>query len=80
VLLAASALLRDRVVVGVGGDADLLLNPDVSVTDADVREVPEATAGLAACEEARAALADEVNLNTRLVLEQAFLRLAPRAA
>jgi len=80
VLLAASALLRDRVVAGIGGERELLLNPDVPVADADVREVPDATAGLAACEEARAALADDVNLNTRLVLEQAFLRLAPRAA
>ncbi|HYG73167.1 MAG TPA: hypothetical protein VEC15_12905, partial [Actinomycetota bacterium] len=67
-------------VAGIGGERELLLNPDVPVGDADVREVPDATAGLAACEEARAALADDVNLNTRLVLEQAFLRLAPRAA
>ncbi len=80
VLLAASALLRDRVVAGIGGERELLLNPDVPVDDTDVRGVPDATAGLAACEEARAALADDVNLNTRLVLEQAFLRLTPRAA
>ena len=80
VLLAASALLRDRIVAGIGGETELLLNPDIAVPVADAREVPDATAGLAGCEEARAALADDVNLNTRLVLEQAFLRLAPRAA
>jgi DNA polymerase III subunit delta' len=80
VLLAASALLRDRVVAAIGGDATLLLNPDVATSAEDVRDVPAAAAALAACEEARAALADDVNLNTRLVLEQAFLRLAPVAA
>jgi hypothetical protein len=31
--------------------------------------------GLAAIEEARAALAEDLNLNQRLVLEQAFLRV-----
>ena len=35
-----------------------------------------ALAGLAAMEEARAALADEVNLNPRLVVERAFLQLS----
>jgi DNA polymerase-3 subunit delta' len=80
VLLAASALLRDRVVAAIGGDPTLLLNPDVATSPEDVRDVPAAAAALAACEEARAALADDVNLNTRLVLEQAFLRLAPVAA
>ncbi|HEX6330476.1 MAG TPA: DNA polymerase III subunit [Actinomycetota bacterium] len=76
VLLAASALLRDRVVAAVGGGADLMLNPDVAVSPA---AIPASAAGVAAAEEARAALADEVNLNTRLVLERAFLRLAGAA-
>ena len=80
VLLAASALLRDRVVGAIGGGPDLLLNPDVPASGGDLRDVPAAASALAACEEARAALADDVNLNTRLVLEQAFLRLAPVAA
>jgi hypothetical protein len=35
---------------------------------------------MAAVEEARAALAEDLNLNTRLVLERAFLRLADAAA
>jgi hypothetical protein len=73
VLLALSALLRDLVVVAVGGGADLLLNPDLPPGTSDV---PVATASMAAVEEARAALAEDLNLNTRLVLEQAFLRAA----
>jgi DNA polymerase-3 subunit delta' len=73
VLLAVSALLRDRVVAAVGGGEALLMNPDVFPPTAPI---PASAAGVAAAEEARAALADDVNLNTRLVLEQAFLRLA----
>lgn len=72
VLLAVSALLRDRVVLAVGGGSDLLMNPDLSPS---VSPVPAAAAGLAAAEEARAALADDVNLNARLLLERAFLRI-----
>jgi len=77
VLLAVSALLRDRVVAAVGGEPELLMNPDVHPA---VTPIPVAAAGVAAAEAARAALADDVNLNTRLVLEQAFLRLRDRAA
>lgn len=77
VLLAVSALLRDRVVAAIGGGADLLMNPDVAPATA---AVPDAAGALAAAEEARAALADDVNLNARLLLEQAFLRLAAAAA
>lgn len=73
VLLAASALLRDRVVAAVGGGAELLLNPDVPPAPGPT--VPTASA-LAAIEEARAALAEDLNLNVRLVLERAFLRIA----
>jgi len=73
VLLAVSALLRDGVVIAVGGGSDLLMNPDLAPAAAS----PAAAAGgLAAAEEARAALAEDVNLNARLVLEQAFLRLS----
>lgn len=72
VLLAASSLLRDRVVAAVGGDGSLLLNPDIAPA---AEPIPATTEGLAAIEEARAALAEELNLNVRLVLEQAFLRL-----
>jgi DNA polymerase-3 subunit delta' len=73
VLLAVSALLRDGVVVAVGGGSDLLMNPDLAPAAASP---VVAAAGLAAAEEARAALAEDVNLNARLVLEQAFLRLS----
>jgi DNA polymerase-3 subunit delta' len=74
VLLGASALLRDEIVATVGGSLDLLLNPDVPPTGSVA--VTRSAAGLAGIEEARAALADDVNLNPRLVLERAFMRLA----
>ncbi len=70
VLLAASAILRDRLVAAVGGGPELLLNPDVAPR---AEPVPETARGLTAIEEARAALAEDLNLNVRLVLEQAFL-------
>ena len=80
VLLAASALLRDRVVAAVGGGLDLLMNPDVAPgTVTGTVAVREAAGGVSACEEARAELAEDVNLNTRLVLEHAFLRLGHAA-
>ncbi|HET7235017.1 MAG TPA: AAA family ATPase [Actinomycetota bacterium] len=71
VLLALSALLRDRVVGALGGGSDLLLNPDLPPDGGDVA-ADAATMGVV--EEARAALAEDLNRNTRLVLEQAFLR------
>jgi DNA polymerase III subunit delta' len=73
VLLAASSIARDRVAAAVGADAGTLINLDAGIRGADVGH---ATAQLAALEEARAALADDVNLNPRLVLERAFLRCA----
>jgi DNA polymerase-3 subunit delta' len=78
VLLAVSSLLRDRIASAVGGSGDLLLNPDL-VPD-DSLGVPRAAAGLSGVEAARAALAEDFNLNTRLLLEQAFLRLGELAA
>ncbi|HYZ14300.1 MAG TPA: DNA polymerase III subunit [Actinomycetota bacterium] len=73
VLLAVSALLRDRVAAVVGGGSEVLMNPDVTPA---IASVAGSAGGVAAAEEARAALAEDVNLNPRLVLEQAFLRLA----
>lgn len=73
VLLAVSALLRDRVAAVVGGGSDVLMNPDVTPL---IAPVARSAGGVAAAEEARGALAEDVNLNPRLVLEQAFLRLA----
>ena len=72
VLLAISAILRDRVVAAVGGGTDLWLNPDLV---AEPAPIAVATSGVAAAEGARAALAEDLNLNGRLVLEQAFLEL-----
>jgi hypothetical protein len=49
-----------------------LLNADL---EAEGPAPSLAARGLAAAEEARAALAEDVNLNPRLVLEHAFLQL-----
>jgi DNA polymerase III subunit delta' len=76
VLLAASSIARDRVAAAVGADAGALINVDAGIERGDVGA---AAAQLAALEEARAALADDVNLNPRLVLERAFLRCASMA-
>jgi hypothetical protein len=64
-------------VIRTGGDPGWAINLD--------REPPDLSPGqaalaLEAMEEARAALADETNLNVRLVLERAFLRLGTLAA
>jgi hypothetical protein len=48
------------------------MNPDLAPAPGDVTS---ATSAMAAVEEARAALAEDLNLNPRLVLEQAFLRV-----
>jgi DNA polymerase-3 subunit delta' len=78
VLLAVSSLLRDRVVVAVGGGGELAINLDLSA--GPTPEAVPAAFGLAAVEEARAALAEDLNLNPRLLLERAFLRLGRVAA
>ena len=78
VLLAVSALLRDRVAASVGTPRPDLMNPDIP-PGADLTVV-RATRGLAGVERARAELAEDLNLNTRLVLERAFLCLAEIAA
>lgn len=78
VLLAVSALLRDRIAVSVGVPPTDLLNPDLA--PGDDLGVTRAARGLAAIEAARAELAEEFNLNIRLVLERAFLELAEVAA
>jgi DNA polymerase-3 subunit delta' len=76
VLLAVSALLRDRIVAALGGGGELLINLD---RIPDGGSVAVATRALAAVEEARAALAEDMNLNPRLVLERAFLRAGTAA-
>ena len=72
VLLGVSALVRDRVAVAVGGGSEVMMNPDL---EPPLGDVAAAAGAMAAVEEARAALAEDLNLNTRLVLEQAFLRV-----
>ena len=71
VLLAASALLRDRIVAATGASTELLLNPDLP-PPASV-PVARSAAALAAMELGRADLADDVNLNARLLVERALL-------
>jgi DNA polymerase III subunit delta' len=84
VLLGVSSLLRDRIVADVGGGGELAINLDVRPERGQTRGLREDLAasarGLAAIEEARAALAEELNLNPRLLLERAFLQLAESAA
>jgi DNA polymerase-3 subunit delta' len=77
VLLAASSLLRDRIAAHVGTDRRDLMNPDRE-PQADGSPV-RAARGLAGIEAARAELAEDLNLNTRLVLEGAFLRVGGTA-
>jgi DNA polymerase-3 subunit delta' len=74
VLLATSTLLRDTIATAVGGSPDVLMNPDLPPED--LLTVAQAAHGLTGMEEARAELAEDINLNTRLVLERAFLTLA----
>ena len=71
VLLAVSAMLRDDVMLALGGDPDWRVNLDLD-REPHVGAV-RAARGFGAVERARASLAEETNLNTRLVLEQAFL-------
>ncbi|MGH2527857.1 MAG: ATP-binding protein [Actinomycetota bacterium] len=78
VLLAVSVALRDRIVAAVGGGEELVINLDLQAQGTS--DVVAEVLGLAAVEEARAALAEELNLNPRLVLERAFLRLGGVAA
>jgi DNA polymerase III subunit delta' len=77
-LLAVSSLLRDRIAGAVGGGPDVFMNPDL-VPDEGL-SVIRAARGLAGIEEARADLAEDLNLNPRLLLERAFLRLAELVA
>lgn len=75
-LLALSAALRDEVVLASGADGDLLINVDrpPGIRE-DGRRASASARAMGAVEEARADLADETNLNARLVLERLFLAL-----
>jgi DNA polymerase-3 subunit delta' len=76
-LLALAADYRDRVAAASGGGAEVLLNVDREAElRADSLDVALAAVAMGAVEAARADLADETNLNARLVLERLFLQLA----
>ena len=77
VLLSVSSLLRDRVAVGNGARPGLRINLDLEPGEGSPAGAARA---MGAIEEARAALADETNLNVRLVLEDAFLKVSALAA
>ena len=71
VLLSVSAILRDRILAAARGPEAQRINLDL----APVGDPVAAARAMGAIEDARAALADETNLNPRLVLEHAFLQL-----
>jgi DNA polymerase-3 subunit delta' len=78
-LLALTAYWRDVVLLEAGGSEDLLINldrPGGLGDAADGLEGVAAALAMGALEEARADLADETNLNARLILERVFLRLS----
>jgi len=77
-LMALAGYCRDLAVVASGGGPELLINLDrPGELQGSGERWSAALAGLAvgAIEEARADLADETNLNPRLILERLFLRL-----
>jgi DNA polymerase III subunit delta' len=78
-LVALESWFRDALLARTGGDAAWAIHLDLAGTPEEV-PAAEAARALAALEEARAALADETNLNARLVLENAFLALSPLTA
>ncbi|HEX2068952.1 MAG TPA: hypothetical protein VHH54_01960 [Actinomycetota bacterium] len=76
-LMSLTAYFRDVAAIGSGVGTDVLINIDLPVAgDASSWTSAEAALAMGAVEEARADLADETNLNARLVLERVFLRLA----
>jgi len=72
-LQALAAYARDQVVVASGGSSEMVIHLDMPAGGWEA--VPAARA-MGWVEEARADLADETNLNARLVLERLFLRLS----
>ncbi len=76
-LLALAAFYRDAAVLAAGGGPGSAINLDMADTLGQVGlSAPEAASAMGTVEEARADLADETNLNARLVLERLFLRLS----
>jgi DNA polymerase-3 subunit delta' len=76
-LLALAAYLRDATLLAAGGDDELIVNLDRAEELRGEGWTPaRAARALGIVEEARADLADETNLNPRLILEKLFLRLS----
>jgi len=78
ILMAMSALVRDRIAAAAGVGPEGAMHPDLTPAPAAVTVSANAVASL---ERARADLADDGNRNIRLVVERAMLRLpayAPR--
>jgi DNA polymerase III subunit delta' len=71
-LLALEAWFRDGLLREAGGEPDWAINLDL---ESPAVEAPDAARAVEVLEQARAALADETNLNPRLVLEEALLSL-----
>jgi DNA polymerase-3 subunit delta' len=76
-LSALSSRYRDAIVQAVGVPDAPLINLDLPEAAGD--DPARAALAMGAVEEARALLADETNLNARLVLEGMFLRLVETA-
>lgn len=75
-LVALESWFRDGLMAATGADPGWAINLDLNAPALD----PGRAAGaVAVLEQARAALADETNLNARLVLEDAFLRIGEAA-
>jgi hypothetical protein len=75
-LLALEAWFRDALLASAGGAREWAINLDLPPGKVDAAS---AAAAIEALEAARADLADETNLNTRLILERVFLRIAEAA-
>lgn len=76
-LLALEAIFRDRLLSAAGGEPDWAINLDLAP---GALSASDAARAIEVLEDAREALADETNLNVRLVLEEAFLRLTDVAS
>jgi DNA polymerase-3 subunit delta' len=76
-LLSLEAYWRDVAVLASGGSEELLINLDrPGGLSSAGRDMVAAALAMGAVEEARADLADETNLNPRLILERMFLLLS----
>jgi hypothetical protein len=78
-LLSLASYYRDHALLAAGGDPGLLINldrPEGLGEGGAGFSAAGAAGAMGTVEEARADLADETNLNPRLVLEKLFLRLS----